>query len=460
VIGQYALQLGIWAKPEDRKTLVRQLDNHARVTGLRATFKTRTGDIREMEIAAEPIDLGGIPCVLAVSQDITETRRLEAQFRHAQKMEAVGQLAGGVAHDFNNLLMVMRSYAQMIESEGPSAKILEYTSRIVEAADKAAGVTRQLLAFSRRQPQELKKLDLNRVVREFCTMLPSLIGEDIQTQIYTKASSGIVFADQGQLEQVIMNMAVNSRDAMPGGGKLTIETSDIDLGENMSEHHGARIPPGSYVLLAVTDTGQGMTDQTKAKIFEPFFTTKEVGRGTGLGLATVYGIVKQHRGFIWVYSEVGLGTTFRIYLPSWRGAEQMEMPSFARTVPVGSGGDQTILIVEDQPSLLEVMAEYLGSKGYKILKASDGDTALHIASTHQGPIQLLLTDVVMPGIRGPELAARLGKLRPGVRTIFMSGYSEANLEGLGGAIVVHKPIDLGLVAQRIHEMLSMTAPAS
>ena len=454
IIGRSSVQLGVWAKPEERRTLMRHLDNQGRVTGLRATFKTKTGDIRETEIAAEPIDLGGISCVLAITQDVTETRRLEAQFRQAQKMEAVGQLAGGVAHDFNNLLMVMRSYAQMIEFEGPTPKILEYTNRIVEAADKAASVTRQLLAFSRRQPQELKKVDLNRVVPEFCAMLPGLIGEDIQLQISTKAESGTVFADQGQLEQVIMNLAVNSRDAMPGGGKLTIETSDIELGENMSEHHGARIPPGSYVLLTVTDSGHGMSEETKARIFEPFFTTKEVGRGTGLGLATVYGIVKQHRGFIWAYSEVGVGTSFKVYLPRWRGAEQTETRTPGSTANIRPSGGETILIVEDQPALLEVIGEYLASMGYKILKASDGESALDAANTHGGPIQVLLTDVVMPGMRGSELATRLAKVQPGVRTIFMSGYSETNLDSVESAIVVHKPIDLGLLVQKIRQVLA------
>ncbi len=458
IIGQSSLQLGVWAKPEERRTLMRHLDNQTRVTGLRATFKTKTGEIRETEIAAEPIVVAGTACVLAITQDVTETRRLEAQFRHAQKMQAVGQLAGGIAHDFNNLLMVMRSYAQMIEAERPSLRVLDYTGQIVEATDKAAAVTRQLLAFSRRQPQELKKLDLNRVVREFCGMLPGLLGEDIELCVSTKANSSSVFADQGQLEQVIMNLAVNARDAMPGGGKLVIETSDIVLGENMSEHHGARIPPGSYLQLTVTDGGDGMSEETKARIFEPFFTTKEVGRGTGLGLATVYGIVKQHRGFIWVYSEVGLGTSFKIYLPNWRGAELHEVRTPERVIPRPPFGNETILIVEDQPALLNVMSEYLASMGYKVLKAQDGNSALDVATTHAAAIQLLLTDVVMPGMRGPELATKLAKLHSGVRTIFMSGYSEMNLGGIESAIVVHKPIDLGVLAHKIQLLLAGPSP--
>jgi len=456
MIGHSSVRLGVWAKPEEREILMRHIDTQQRVTGVRATFKTKNGEVRETEIAAEPIDLGGVPCVLAVTQDVTETRRLEAQFRHAQKMDAVGQLAGGVAHDFNNLLMVMRSYAQMIGSEDASPRTLEYTARILEAADRAAAVTRQLLAFSRRQPQELKKLDLNRVVREFCAMLPGFIGEDICLRVLTKAVSGAVLADQGQLEQVIMNLAVNARDAMSGGGKMTIETGDIELGENMSEHHSARIPPGSYVLLAVADSGHGMSEETKARIFEPFFTTKVVGKGTGLGLATVYGIVKQHRGFVWVYSEVGLGTCFKIYLPRLRAEEPIEAPVGDSFATITRNGSETILLVEDQPALLEVMGEYLASKGYEILKAPDGDTALRLVGAHDGPIQLLLTDVVMPGIYGPELAGRLTKLRPGVKTIFMSGYSEMNLAGVESAFVVQKPIDLNLLDRRIRQVLGGT----
>jgi two-component system cell cycle sensor histidine kinase/response regulator CckA len=457
IIGHSALELGVWAKPEEREALLHHLDKYQRVTALRATFKTKAGELRETEIAAEPIDLGSTPCVLAITQDVTETRRLEAQFRHAQKMEAVGQLAGGIAHDFNNLLMVMRSYAQMIESENPNSRILDYTNRIVEAADKAAGVTRQLLAFSRRQPQELKTLDLNRVVRDFDTMLPGLIGEDIRLQISTKADGAIIFADQGQLEQVIMNLVVNSRDAMPAGGKLTIETADLELGENISEHHGARISPGSYVVLTVTDTGHGMSEETMARIFEPFFTTKGVGKGTGLGLATAYGIVKQHRGFIWVYSEVGLGTSFKIYLPKWRGANQSEVVAGATPTRGLSMGNETILIVEDQLALLDVISEYLASMGYKTLKAQDGDMALRVAASHVGPIQVLLTDVIMPGIRGPELATQMTKLRTEVRTIYMSGYSEFNLEGIEPSVVVHKPVDLGVLAQTIQRVLDNDA---
>ena len=453
IVGQSSLQLGVWAKPEEREALLHHLDKYSRVTGMRATFRTKTGEPRETEIAAEPIDLGGSPCVLAITQDVTETRRLEAQFRHAQKMEAVGQLAGGIAHDFNNLLMIIRSYAQMIESEKPNSRVLEYTNRIVEASDKAAGVSRQLLAFSRRQPQELTRLGLNRLVREFCAMIPSLIGDDIHLQISTQADDDIILADQGQLEQVIMNLAANSRDAMPSGGKLTIETMNLDLGENTSEHHGARIPPGSYVLLTVTDTGRGMSEETKARIFEPFFTTKAVGKGTGLGLATSYGIIKQHRGFIWVYSELGLGTSSKIYLPKWCGEDQNETitaPSAARHLSTAS---ETILIVEDQPALLDVMSEYLASMGYKTLKAQDGNMALRIAAAHVGKIHVLLTDVIMPGIRGPEVAAQVAQLRLEVRTIYMSGYSDLNREGMESAIVVHKPVDLGVLAQKIRQVL-------
>jgi two-component system cell cycle sensor histidine kinase/response regulator CckA len=455
IIGRTSAELEVWAKPADRVRFLRNLEeNHGRLTGYQATFKIKPRVIREIELAVEPIDLGNIPCLLKIVRDVTEIKRLEAQFHHSQKMEAVGQLAGGVAHDFNNLLMVMRSYAQMIEAQSPNSANHDYTKRIVEAADKAAGVTRQLLAFSRRQPQELKKLDLNRVVRDLCGMLPRLIGEDIDLRVSTDAPSGIVFADQGQLEQVLMNLAVNARDAMPTGGALTIETSEVDLGKDTLELPGAHIPPGRYVLVTVSDNGCGMSEDVKAQIFEPFFSTKGVEKGTGLGLATAYGIVKQHQGFICVYSEVGVGTTFKIYLPQQSG------PSYnATSVQTGlskqlTNAWETVLIVEDQAALLDVVAKYLTTEGYRILKARDGNSALKIVAAHVGVIHVLLTDVVMPGMRGPELAARLNKEHAETKVIYMSGYSETHLDGFDNAEVVHKPIDLGFLASKIRQVVS------
>ena len=453
VIGRNSTDLRVWTSIDQRAEFLGQLrGSSAKVTGFRAVFRAKNDDLREAIVAAEPIELDGTPCVLAVTQDVTETNHLEAQFRHAQKMEAVGQLAGGVAHDFNNLLMVIRSYAQLIESEVSEPAALEYANRIIEASDKAAAVTRQLLAFSRRQPQELKKIDLGSLVRDFCAILPRLIGEDVQIKV-SSTSVGLINADRGQLEQVIMNLAVNARDAMPSGGTLTIQTADVDLGESASFTHGAQIPAGQYVVLAVTDSGSGMSEDTKARIFEPFFTTKEDGKGTGLGLATVYGIVKQHVGFVWVYSEIGLGTTFKVYLPRWLGTpvpKEVRQPISKKRIE----GSQTILIVEDKAVLLEVMSKYLTSKGYRILEARDGPEALQLASRYHQPIHLLLTDVVMPKMRGPEVDQRIRSIHPETMTVFMSGYSDLSAEGIGTAVVLQKPIDLDLLAQKVHRLFS------
>jgi two-component system, cell cycle sensor histidine kinase and response regulator CckA len=454
VIGKSSVQLGIWAKPEQRDPFLRTLrDPHSRVTGFHAAFKTKSGEILETEVAAEPIELGGDACILAITKDVTETKRLEAQNRHAQKMEAVGQLAGGVAHDFNNLLMVMRSYAQMIEAETTEPKLQEYTRRIVEASDKAASVTRQLLAFSRRQPQELKQLDLNRATREFCAVLPRLIGENIEVQVSTPAKSATVFADQSQIEQVIMNLALNARDAMPSGGRLTIETTEAELGIIASEHHGARISPGHYVVLTVTDSGSGIDEETRARIFEPFFTTKDIGKGTGLGLATVYGIVKQHKGYIWVYSEVGIGTAFKIYLPQWRGSHRDE-PSGSQASDNFAVGHQTILLVEDQPALIGVIAEYLSLNGYIVLKARNAQSAMQIAGSYSATIHVLLTDIVMPGQRGPELARILGHIHPETKIMYMSGYPQSALDDVEGAVVIQKPVDLAKLTEKIRRVLN------
>jgi len=452
IIGQSSLQLGIWAEPEQRKALMRELEHRSLVTGLRATFKTKKGDLCDAEIAAEPIDLGGTPCVLAITRDVTETRHLEAQLRHVQKMEAVGRLAGGVAHDFNNFLMVMRSYAQLIELQSRDPSIKDHSKRIVDAADRGANISRQLLAFSRKQPQQLRKLDLNRTVSDFCKLLPGFIGEDVKLRVSVGGEPAVVMADQGQVEQVIMNLAVNARDAMPSGGQLAVEVSQVQLGENASEYHGARIPPGDYVVLAVSDTGCGIDETTRPKIFEPFFTTKETGKGTGLGLATVYGIVKQHGGFIWVYSEVGLGSVFKIYLPQLpEGA--VDDTIRLSTTDQSSSGNQTVLLVEDEDALVEVIAQYLALRGYKVLKAKDGETALRVAKAAPEPIDLLLTDIVMPGMRGTELARKVARIHKAIKIVFMSGYSESTLHGEG--VVIQKPVDLGVLAEKIGLTLAL-----
>jgi PAS domain S-box-containing protein len=391
--------------------------------------------------------------VILFAEDVTEHRVLERQFLQAQKMEAVGQLAGGVAHDFNNLLMVMKSYGRLIGDSASDSKIRKYAEKISEAAEKAAAVTKQLLAFSRKQAQELSLLDINLVVSQFCSMLPNLIGEEIELVVVPSAEPAFAKADRGQLEQIVMNLAVNARDALLEGGRLTIHTESAVLDASYSEQHGESVPPGEYVVLTVTDTGCGMDEETKAHAFEPFFTTKEVGKGSGLGLPMVYGIVKQSNGFLWLDSQLGTGTTFKIYLPRIREGTSDQM---AEAFPgIAEEGHETVLVAEDNESLREVIGEYLTSKGYKVLLAKDGIEALQIAETRKEPIHLLLSDVVMPRMRGPELVRRLSGIHAEAKAMYMSGYADLAIEGrsLQHAIVVTKPVDLTALARKIRQAL-------
>jgi len=391
--------------------------------------------------------------VILFAEDVTEHRVLERQFLQAQKMEAVGQLAGGVAHDFNNLLMVMRSYGRLIGDSASDSKIRKYAEKISEAAEKAAAVTKQLLAFSRKQAQELSLLDINLVVSQFCSMLPNLIGEEIELVVVPSQEPAFAKADRGQLEQVVMNLAVNARDAMLEGGRLTIQTESAVLDASDSEQHRASVPPGEYVVLTVTDTGCGMDEETKAHVFEPFFTTKEVGKGSGLGLPMVYGIVKQSNGFVWLDSQLGIGTTFKIYLP--RICEGTSDQTAEVVLGIAEEGRETILLAEDNEPLREVIGEYLTSKGYEVLLAKDGMEALQIAETRKEPIHLLLSDVVMPRMRGPELVRRLSGTHAEAKAMYMSGYADLAIEGRGlqDAIVVTKPVDLTALARKIRQAL-------
>jgi CheY-like chemotaxis protein len=348
---------------------------------------------------------------------------LETQFRHAQKLESVGQLAAGVAHDFNNILTVIQGYADCLLAQSPreptTARALK---QISDAARRAAALTRQLLMFSRKQVIQLKVLDLNAVLQNLANMLPRLLGEDVALEFNYAPTLPRIEADTGMLEQIVMNLAVNSRDAMPKGGKLFVGTSGLEVDEDyVSQHPESR--PGTFVRLTVTDTGCGMDGQTLDRIFEPFFSTKEVGKGTGLGLATVYGIVKQHRGWIEVSSQLGCGTTFKIYLPAT--ARQSETTGAPSTAPHSvRGGKETILLVEDEPVLREFVREILGQYEYRVIEAASGIEALKAWDEHEGQIDLLLTDMVMPeGMTGSEVAAQLRKRKPKLKVIFTSGYS-------------------------------------
>ena len=387
------------------------------------------GKILEVEFSATANFLPGRH--LALLRDVTERRKLEAQLLQSQKLESVGMPAGGIAHDFNNLLTVITGYSDLTLTRLDKADPLAlYVEEIQKAADRAASLTRQLLAFSRKQLMKPRVLDLNAVIANIEKMLGRLVGEDMELRTLPAIGLGRVKADPGQIEQVILNLVVNARDAMPQGGKITIETSNIYLDEAYARRHIA-VQSGWYVMLVVSDTGHGMDAEIQKYIFEPFFTTKEQGKGTGLGLSTVYGIVKQSGGSIWVYSEVGLGTSFKIYLPL---VEEQDTLSQERVGCPQEAGTETVLLAEDEEMVRNLAHETLMMHGYTVLKASNAGEALLFCQQHEGPIHLLLTDVVMPGMGGKELAERVGTLRPDTRVLYMSGYTD-------DAIVHHGILD-------------------
>ncbi len=388
-------------------------------------------------------------------EDITERRVLERQLRMAAKMEAVGRLSGGIAHDFNNLLGVIIGYSQMlarkIERDNP---LHEYIVEIEKAGQRATSLTRQLLAFSRQQILTPKVLSLNELVSDMVKMLPRLIGEDIALSTKLEPAIGSVKADPGQIEQVVMNLAVNARDAMPSGGRLTIGTADVVLDEMYARQHpGSK--PGKYVMLSVADSGVGMNSQTLQHIFEPFFTTKEVGKGTGLGLATVYGIMKQSGGYIWVDSELGKGSCFQIFLP--RVEEAVTHVAEETSTSPNSQGNETVLVVEDAEPLRKLARTFLEERGFQVLTASSGEEALKVAAEFSGEIHLLLTDVVMPGMNGRVLAEQLLPKRPGMKVLYMSGYTDSFIAGHGvleeGTQLLHKPFTEEVLISKVCEVL-------
>ena len=402
-------------------------------------------------------DSGQALCGLcSISTDVTESKMLEEQLRQAQKMEAIGRLAGGVAHDFNNLLTAIIGYSQIVlASLGPTAPLRKEVEEIQQAGKRASSLTSQLLAFSRRQVLQPSVIDLNRVVSNTTKMLRRLIGEDIHLATTLSPDLGRVKIDPGQIEQVIMNLAVNARDAMPEGGKLTIETSNTLFDEAYSREH-INAQTGNYVMLAVTDTGIGMGAETRSHIFEPFFTTKEKGLGTGLGLSMVYGIVKQSGGYIWVYSEPGKGTTFKIYLPHVEGAEDAVLQrDEAEYLPRGT---ETVLLVEDEQAVRDLSARILRELGYTVIEASNGEEALAISRERaNGELQLLLTDVVMPQMSGKLLTDMVKAARPGIKVLFSSGYTDNALVHHGslepGTAFLQKPFSPGALARKVREVL-------
>lgn len=409
-----------------------------------------------LEVSSRLIYEDGKPvAVQGIARDMTNRKELEEQLRQSQKMEAIGRLAGGVAHDFNNLLTVIKGHAELLENRiernSPLRKDIE---QIQQGSDRAASLTQQLLAFSRQQVLKPRVLDLNEVMTGMAKMLPRLIGEDIELVMLPSRVAAHVKADPGQLEQVILNLAVNARDAMPRGGKLTIQIIDAELDNRYIRQH-AGVESGQYVLLAVSDDGCGMDAETQKHIFDPFFTTKDLGKGTGLGLATVYGVVKQSGGFVWVYSELGKGTTFKIYLPKVE-------PTLDASIPVKDSGQslrgqETVLIVEDEDAVRELTREFLQSCGYSVIEARNGAEALQIAESHPKAIELLVTDVIMPGMSGPELAQSLSRLRPEIRILYVSGYTaDAVPQGIlnARAPFLSKPFSRDALLQNVREILS------
>jgi two-component system, cell cycle sensor histidine kinase and response regulator CckA len=397
----------------------------------------------------------GVDCFDVFAEDVTERRILERQLRMAGKMEAIGRLSGGIAHDFNNLLGVIIGYSQVLKRKlGPGSEFFEHAAEIEKAGQRAASLTRQLLAFSRQQILTPSFLNLNDLVLDMVKMLPRLLGEDITVETSLCAELGMVRADQGQIEQVIMNLAVNARDAMLEGGTLRIETANVEFDQaHVREHAGAK--PGEYVMLAVIDSGTGIDAETLAHIFEPFFTTKELGKGTGLGLATVYGVVKQSDGYIWVESEPGHGATFQIFLP--RFAEPVSTIPVRAPLPQLIGGSETILLVEDSEPLRKLTQSYLESHGFRVHAAQNGEEAMQVEARHSGKIDLLLTDVVMPGMNGKALAERLLLQQPAMRVLFTSGYTDSFIARHGmletGTVLLHKPFNEEELIRKVREVL-------
>jgi len=446
----------VFAQPEEHDRLIAEFRRTGRLDGIEVKWKRREGGNITVRISGRAVSSADEPADVleAIAEDVTDRRALEDQFRQAQKMEAVGRLAGGVAHDFNNLLMVIGGYAEVILAQLDLSDPLHEKGRAIQlAADRATTLTRQLLAFSRKQLLELKVVDVNAIVQDMERLLRPLIGENVELVTLLSTEAAHTRADAGQLEQVLMNLVVNAKDAMPTGGKLTIQTQTILVDENhrRGQHF---IRPGNYVMLSVSDSGMGMDRETQSRIFEPFFTTKEKGKGTGLGLSTVYGIVKQTGGYVMVQSEIGRGTTFHIYLPLVEEAAEKHSVSAPDTA---TGGTETVLLVEDEESVRQLVRETLAAKGYRVFEADNGEAGMAAAAAYEGKIDLVITDVVMPGMGGRELVKQLTHSRPAIKVLYLSGYTEDAIVSDGsiekGTAFLQKPFTLQNLSRKVREVL-------
>ncbi len=417
-------------------------------------FRHRNGEEFSGRLTTAPVTAEGDAFALRMIEDVTARQRLEEQLRQAQKMDAIGRLAGGLAHDFNNLLTVIKGYSEgLVEDLVGHQQWQEDADAIREAATRAAALTAQLLAFGRKQQVTREPIDLNVVVTGVQVLLKRLIPSSIDVRIRTAPDIGAVMADATQLEQVLINLAVNARDAMPRGGVLSLQTASVDFEDDTAAAH-AGLKAGSYVVLSVSDTGEGMDEATRSRIFEPFFTTKGKGVGTGLGLATVFGIVQQAGGNVWVYSEVGTGTTFKVYLPRVDAPVVTSVPTLRPTA--AKGGDETILLVEDQDAVRELLVTTLSRMGYRVLAACDGEEALAVSAAHAGPIAALITDVVMPRLSGPDLHRRLASSRAGIKVVFMSGYAEDHVRPFAvddGTTFLEKPFSPALLTRTLRALI-------
>jgi PAS domain S-box-containing protein len=451
----------IYRDPQVREALFREHWRKKDFREVEAEWRTKDGRIITVKITGHPVieKDDSIAYFEVFAEDVTERRTLERQLVQSQKMEAIGRLAGGIAHDFNNLLGVILGHSDILEQHATGNERLRKSVEATRnAAERAAALTKQLLGFSRKQVVEPRVMDLNTSVLEIEKMLHRVIGEDIELVIRLASDLGYVKADPGQLSQILMNLTINSRDAMPGGGKLVIETANLELDETYGRQHlGAK--PGRFIMLVVSDTGTGMDSETLSHIFEPFFTTKEIGKGTGLGLSMVYGIVKQNNGYIMAYSEPGHGTTFKIYFP--RSEESLPVQLKEKKI---AGGTEAILVVEDEAALRELTCALLEDSGYTVIEATGVEDAIQTAKDLQRRIDLLLTDVVMPRLDGRELANQMGALRPGLKVLYMSGYTDDVIVHRGvlaqGMLLVQKPFTKSTLLQKVREALDTEAVSS